>query len=147
MPVGVDSSGQCVPGEVPKLFGGNVVEYLKATGSEIPLIVSSCVRAIDKEGELHRERVLWRRGSDVSYRDAGTSLVPNRVSFTGIKCAHTFHGLPWLLFGASMWYMQVCSNLLTLQVSLWRVCSGSLDLQPTLRSCARPLKKVELACQ
>ena len=55
MPVGVDSSGQCVPGEVPKLFGGNVVEYLKATGSEIPLIVSSCVRAIDKEGELHRE--------------------------------------------------------------------------------------------
>ena len=55
MPVGVDSSGQCVPGEVPKLFGGNVVEYLKATGSEIPLIVSSCVRAIDKEGELHTE--------------------------------------------------------------------------------------------
>jgi SLIT-ROBO Rho GTPase activating protein len=50
VPVGVDSSGQSVPGEVPKLFGGNVVEYLKATGSEIPLIVSSCIRAIDKEG-------------------------------------------------------------------------------------------------
>ncbi|CAI8048569.1 SLIT-ROBO Rho GTPase-activating protein 3 [Geodia barretti] len=45
--VGVDAS---VPGEVPKLFGGNVVEYLKATGSEIPLIVSSCMRAIEKEG-------------------------------------------------------------------------------------------------
>ena len=49
--VGVDASGQCMPGEVPKLFGGNVVEYLKATGSEIPLIVSSCMRAIQKEGE------------------------------------------------------------------------------------------------
>ena len=55
MPVGVDSSGQSVPGEVPKLFGGNVVEYLKATGSEIPLIVSSCIRAIDKEGELQEK--------------------------------------------------------------------------------------------
>jgi hypothetical protein len=55
VPVGVDSSGQSVPGEVPKLFGGNVVEYLKATGSEIPLIVSSCIRAIDKEGELQEK--------------------------------------------------------------------------------------------
>lgn len=51
VPVAVDSSGLSVPGEVPKLFGGNVVEYLKATGSEIPLIVASCIRAIDKEGE------------------------------------------------------------------------------------------------
>lgn len=50
VPVGVDSSGQSIPGEVPKLFGGDVVEYLKATGCEIPLIVSSCIRAIDKEG-------------------------------------------------------------------------------------------------
>ena len=39
-----------MPGEVPKLFGGHVVEYLKATGSEIPLIVASCIRAIEKEG-------------------------------------------------------------------------------------------------
>lgn len=49
--VGVDASGQSVPGEVPKLFGGNVVEYLQATGSEIPLIVASCIRAIEKEGQ------------------------------------------------------------------------------------------------
>ena len=52
VPVGVDSKGQSVPGEVPQLFGGNMVEYLKATGSETPLIVSSCIRAIDKEGEI-----------------------------------------------------------------------------------------------
>ena len=51
VPVGVDASGQSIPGEVPKLFGGDVVEYLTATGSEIPLIVASCIRAIDKEGE------------------------------------------------------------------------------------------------
>lgn len=54
VPVGVDTSGQVVPGEVPKLFGGNVVDYLEATGSEIPLIVASCIRAIDKEGERER---------------------------------------------------------------------------------------------
>ena len=47
----MDPSGQTVPGEVPRLFGGDVVEYLRATGSEIPLIVSSCINAIDKEGE------------------------------------------------------------------------------------------------
>ena len=46
----MDPGGQNVPGEVPKLFGGHVVEYLKATGSEIPLIVASCIRAIEKEG-------------------------------------------------------------------------------------------------
>lgn len=51
--VGVDASGQSVPGEVPKLFGGNVVEYLQATGSEIPLIVASCIRAIEKEGQSY----------------------------------------------------------------------------------------------
>ena len=54
VPVGVDSKGQSVPGEVPQLFGGNMVEYLKATGSETPLIVSSCIRAIDKEGAVWR---------------------------------------------------------------------------------------------
>lgn len=66
VPVGVDSRGQSIPGEVPKLFGGDVVEYIKATGCEIPLIVASCLRAIEKEGEQvgvskEREEEAWRK--------------------------------------------------------------------------------------
>lgn len=79
MPVGVDSSGKTVPGEVPKLFGGNVVDYLKATGSEIPLIVASCIRAIDKEGErecvMKRECVWYRERKCVG--GCRASFMPN----------------------------------------------------------------------
>ena len=50
MPVSVDAHGQSVPGEVPTLFGGDIIQYIKATGCEIPLIVSSCIKAIEKEG-------------------------------------------------------------------------------------------------
>ena len=53
VPVGVDSRGQVVPGEVPKLFGGDIVEYIMATGCGIPLIVESCVRCIETEGKTH----------------------------------------------------------------------------------------------
>ena len=48
--VGVDAYGNSIPGEVPRLFGGDVLQYIMATGSEIPLIVLSCTKAIEKEG-------------------------------------------------------------------------------------------------
>ena len=48
--VGVDAYGNSIPGEVPRLFGGDVLQYIMATGSEIPLIVVSCTKAIEKEG-------------------------------------------------------------------------------------------------
>lgn len=28
MPVGVDAQGRAIPGEVPKLFGGEIVKYI-----------------------------------------------------------------------------------------------------------------------
>ena len=79
VPVGVNSFSQIVPGEVPKLFGGNVVEYLVATGSEIPLIVSSCIRTIEKEGELEESVYCGVGGSEVSCWDAGPSFALNRA--------------------------------------------------------------------
>lgn len=50
VPVSVDSQGRAIPGEVPQLFGGEIVKYILATGCEIPLIVESCVRAIEAGG-------------------------------------------------------------------------------------------------
>jgi hypothetical protein len=90
--VGVDASGQNVPGEVPKLFGGNVVEYLQATGSEIPLIVSSCMRAIEKEG-LKMEGLFRVPGPAAYTEDLGKAFeegrdpllyVSNKVDIAGV---------------------------------------------------------------
>ena len=50
--MGVDSQGRTIPGEVPRLFGGEIVKYIQATGCEIPLIVQSCVNAIENCGKI-----------------------------------------------------------------------------------------------
>ena len=34
----------------PKLFGGNLEEYIEATGQEIPLVIQSCIRIINLYG-------------------------------------------------------------------------------------------------
>lgn len=35
---------------VPRLFAGSLEEYLEATGQELPLIVTSCIRVINLYG-------------------------------------------------------------------------------------------------
>jgi len=55
VPVGVDAYGNSIPGEVPRLFGGDVLEYIMATGTDIPLIVQSCTKAIERDGEWQLE--------------------------------------------------------------------------------------------
>ncbi|OQV24407.1 SLIT-ROBO Rho GTPase-activating protein 3 [Hypsibius exemplaris] len=56
----------------PKLFGGSLEEYLEATGQEIPLILTSCIRVIRLYG-LHHQGIFRISGSQIeinNFRDA-----------------------------------------------------------------------------
>ena len=56
----------------PKLFGGSLEEYLEATGQEIPLIITSCIRVIRQFG-LHHQGIFRVSGSQIeinNFRDA-----------------------------------------------------------------------------
>ncbi|XP_077287776.1 SLIT-ROBO Rho GTPase-activating protein 1-like [Arctopsyche grandis] len=49
---------------VPRLFAGSLEEYLEATGQELPLIVTSCIRVINLYG-LHHQGIFRVSGSQV----------------------------------------------------------------------------------
>ncbi|KAL3852225.1 hypothetical protein ACJMK2_015896 [Sinanodonta woodiana] len=57
----------------PKLFGGNLEEYIEATGQEIPLIIKSCVRVINLYG-MHHQGVFRISGSQVEINDMKNSF-------------------------------------------------------------------------
>lgn len=44
--------------ELPKLFGGDLVNYIEVTRVKIPLIVTSCCAAIEARGQL-LHNALW----------------------------------------------------------------------------------------
>lgn len=48
----------------PKLFGGSIEEYCEATGEDIPLIMRSCIRVINRFG-LHHQGIFRVSGSQV----------------------------------------------------------------------------------
>lgn len=39
VPVGVDSQGRAIPGEVPKLFGGEIVKYILVSAGHGDVVV------------------------------------------------------------------------------------------------------------
>ncbi|ESO06543.1 hypothetical protein HELRODRAFT_160724 [Helobdella robusta] len=68
----------------PQLFGGTVVEYVEASGEEIPLIVRSCVRIINLYG-MHHQGVFRVSGSQIEINEfknqfeRGIDPLPDKV--------------------------------------------------------------------
>ena len=52
----------------PKLFGGRLDEYLEATGQEIPLVVTSCVKVVNLYG-LHHQGIFRVSGSQIEINE------------------------------------------------------------------------------
>jgi SLIT-ROBO Rho GTPase activating protein len=52
----------------PKLFGGNLEDYIETTGQEIPLIIQSCIRIINLFG-LHHQGIFRISGAQVEIND------------------------------------------------------------------------------
>ncbi|XP_056000092.1 SLIT-ROBO Rho GTPase-activating protein 1-like isoform X8 [Ostrea edulis] len=52
----------------PKLFGGSLEEYCDATGQEIPLVIKSCVRAINLYG-MHHQGIFRVSGAQVEINE------------------------------------------------------------------------------
>nr|XP_011416165.2 SLIT-ROBO Rho GTPase-activating protein 1 isoform X6 [Crassostrea gigas] len=52
----------------PKLFGGSLEEYCEATGQEIPLVVKSCIRAINLYG-MHHQGIFRIPGAQVEINE------------------------------------------------------------------------------
>ncbi|KAL7669037.1 hypothetical protein ACOME3_009708 [Neoechinorhynchus agilis] len=52
----------------PRLFGGRLDDYVKATGQPIPQIIYSCIRAINRLG-LHHQGIFRVSGSQVDIND------------------------------------------------------------------------------
>ena len=48
----------------PRLFGGKLIEYINVTKQEIPLIMTSCIRAINRLG-LHNQGIFRIPGSQI----------------------------------------------------------------------------------
>lgn len=56
----------------PKLFGGSLEEYVEATGEEIPLVVTGCIRMLTLYG-LHHQGIFRVSGSHTeinAFRDS-----------------------------------------------------------------------------
>ncbi|XP_060578641.1 SLIT-ROBO Rho GTPase-activating protein 1-like [Ruditapes philippinarum] len=52
----------------PKLFGGNLEEYIEATGHEIPTVIKSCIRVLNLYG-MHHQGIFRIPGSQVEIND------------------------------------------------------------------------------
>ncbi|XP_069141663.1 SLIT-ROBO Rho GTPase-activating protein 1-like isoform X3 [Argopecten irradians] len=52
----------------PKLFGGSLEEYIEATGNDIPLIIRSCIRAINLYG-MHHQGIFRISGAQVEINE------------------------------------------------------------------------------
>ena len=52
----------------PKLFGGSLEEYIEATNSDIPLVVRSCIRAINLYG-MHHQGIFRIPGAQVEINE------------------------------------------------------------------------------
>ncbi|KAL4227144.1 SLIT-ROBO Rho GTPase-activating protein 1 [Mactra antiquata] len=52
----------------PKLFGGNLEEYIEATGQEIPTVIKSCIRVLNLYG-MHHQGIFRIPGSQVEIND------------------------------------------------------------------------------
>lgn len=52
----------------PKLFGGNLEEYIEATGQEIPTVIRSCIRVLNLYG-MHHQGIFRIPGSQVEIND------------------------------------------------------------------------------
>ncbi|XP_064605017.1 SLIT-ROBO Rho GTPase-activating protein 3-like isoform X2 [Liolophura sinensis] len=57
----------------PKLFGGSLEEYLEATGTEIPLVMKSCIRIINLYG-MHHQGIFRVSGAQVEINDFRNSF-------------------------------------------------------------------------
>jgi hypothetical protein len=61
---GADPVTQNIFQKRPKLFCGSLVDYVEATGEEIPIVVTSCIRALSQFA-LHHQGVFRISGSQV----------------------------------------------------------------------------------
>ncbi|XP_052282439.1 SLIT-ROBO Rho GTPase-activating protein 1-like isoform X2 [Dreissena polymorpha] len=52
----------------PKLFGGNLEEYIEATSQEIPTVIKSCIRVLNLYG-MHHQGIFRIPGSQVEIND------------------------------------------------------------------------------
>ncbi|XP_052778969.1 SLIT-ROBO Rho GTPase-activating protein 3-like isoform X2 [Mya arenaria] len=57
----------------PKLFGGNLDEYIEATGHEIPTVIKSCIRVLNLYG-MHHQGIFRIPGSQVEINDLKTAF-------------------------------------------------------------------------